>query len=145
VAANENKQRIASELGADGVAVMEGWDRRIEEIGPNAAIEAARLYQAAPRLPVAEEETRNEGDHEASARAAYRQVAEKERREANMPAALVGLDRLEQRHGNLGVVDKFKRWDHSSGKILLMLQRVLVPRSASTSTTASAINGRSKL
>jgi hypothetical protein len=111
VAANENKHRIASELGLDGVGKMESWDRRISEAGPHAAIEAAQLYASQPRLPAAQEKDRNEGDHEKSARAAYWQTVEKERREGHMPATLSALDRLEQRHGSLGVVDTFKRWD----------------------------------
>jgi hypothetical protein len=109
VAANENKHRIASELGLDGVTAAEQWDRRIEEVGPRAAIEAGHLYGSAPRVSAPVEEERNEGDHEKSARAAYRQVQEREQRQANLPAAMAGLDRLEQRHG-LGVVDTFRRW-----------------------------------
>jgi hypothetical protein len=110
VSAKETKHRIASELGLEGVTVAEQWDRRIEQIGPHAAIEASQLYASAPRLSAPPQEDRQEGDYEKSARAAYSQVVEKEKRQANLPAAMAGLDRLEQRHG-LGVVDTFKRWD----------------------------------
>lgn len=111
VGAYENKHRLASELGADGIAAMQAWDHRIEQVGPYAAREAAQLYATQPRLSAPEEEERNEGDYEKSARAAFRAVAEKERRQANLPAALSGLDRIEQRHGSLGIVDTFKRWN----------------------------------
>jgi hypothetical protein len=110
VSAKETKHRIASELGLEGVTVAEQWDRRIEEVGPHAAIEAAQLYSSAPRFSPPPQEDRQEGDHEKSARDAYRQVQEREQRQANLPAAVAGLDRLEQRHG-LGVVDTFRRWD----------------------------------
>jgi len=110
VGARETKHRYASELG-DRAALLEHWDNRISEVGPYAAREAAQLYASAPRLPTPQDEQRDEGDHEKSVRAAYRAVAEKEKRQAQMPAALSALDRLQQRHGSLDVVDTFKRWD----------------------------------
>ena len=111
VSANENRHRLASELGLDGVTAAEKWNARIEQVGPSAAIEAAQLYASQPHLSARQEEDRQEDEHSRSARAAYRQVVEKERREANLPSALEGLDRLEQRHGSLNVLDTFKRWD----------------------------------
>jgi hypothetical protein len=111
VSARETKQSLASELGLDGVAAVEQWDHYIEKNGPAAARHAAELYATAPRILETKEQDRHEGDHEKSARAAYRQVADRERRQANMPATLAGLDRIQQRHGSLDVVNSFKRWD----------------------------------
>jgi hypothetical protein len=113
VAAAETKRNLASELGLEGVSRLQEWDRRIEEVGPSAAIEAARLYASQPRIPAQsqQEEERNEDDHSRSAREAFRQVQEREERQAHMPSALQGLDRLEQRHGSLTVVSDFRRWN----------------------------------
>jgi hypothetical protein len=109
VAAGEHKHRIASELGNDGVSKMAMWDERISQVGANAAAEAASLYASSPRLPAKEEEPEGPDQHINAARSAYRSAQAKA--EANIPQALLGLDRMEQRHGNLGVVDKFRRWD----------------------------------
>ena len=111
VGARENRERIASDLGLDGVSAAEAWDQRISQIGPNAALEAAQLYASAPRPSAKAEEERDEPDHMRTVRAAFRAVAEKESRQATMPAALAGINRLEQRHGSLGLVDKFRKWD----------------------------------
>ena len=111
VVAAETKRNLASELGLEGVSRLQEWDRRIEEVGPSAAIEAARLYASQPRIPAQQEEERNEDDHSRSAREAFRQVQEREERQAHMPSALQGLDRLEQRHGSLNVVSDFRRWN----------------------------------
>jgi hypothetical protein len=113
VAAAETKRNLASELGLEGVSRLQEWDRRIEEVGPSAAIEAARLYASQPHIPAQsqQKEERNEDDHSRSAREAFRQVQEREERQAHMPSALQGLDRLEQRHGSLNVVSDFRRWN----------------------------------
>jgi hypothetical protein len=112
VGERENKHRIASEVGADGVNTMEAWDRRIEQVGPNAAAEAARIWASAPRFSAPEEEKRDsDSDHQADTRRAYHAAVQKQQLEASMPQALAGLDRLERRHGNLGVVSKFQRWN----------------------------------
>jgi hypothetical protein len=109
--ADGHRYDLADELGHDGVSAMEGWDRRISEIGPNAALEAANLYASAPRSSPPKEDERDEDDHAKAARAAFRSVAEKEGRQAALPATLAGLDRLQQRHGSLDVISDFKRWD----------------------------------
>jgi hypothetical protein len=111
VSAADRKRNLASELGLDGVNRLQEWDSRIEQVGPSAAIEAAQLYASQPRIPAQQEEDRQESGHKAAARAAYRQVVEKEQRQANLPAALSALDRLEQRHGSLNVVSDFRRWN----------------------------------
>jgi hypothetical protein len=112
VAAAERKRELASELGLDGVAAAEQWDRRISEIGPRAALEAGELYARQPKPQEQVEDDRNEDEHSRSARSAYRQVVEKEQRQAHLPASMAGLDRLAQRHGSLNVVDTFRRWDN---------------------------------
>jgi hypothetical protein len=111
VAGHEHKHRLASELGASGLAAVEQWDRRIEEIGPNAAIEAAQLYQAAPRLPAQEEEQPDPDDHINAARSAYRSATAKADREAHLPTTLAALDRHQHRHGDLRLIERFKHWD----------------------------------
>lgn len=111
VAAAENKRNLASDLGLEGASTIEQWNRRIEEIGPNAAIEAAQLYARAPRVSAPQEEDRNEDDHSRSVRAAYRQAAARAAREEHLPAAVSALNRIEQKHGSLDILDRFKSWD----------------------------------
>jgi hypothetical protein len=109
VAEKETKHRIAEDLGFDGVSAAESWDRRIEQIGPRAALEAGELYRSQPKMPVVEDDEKD--DHIKAARAAFKQAQEKEQRQAHMPRALEALDRLKQRHGSLEVVGTFKKWD----------------------------------
>jgi hypothetical protein len=110
VAEKEKKHRLAEDLGLDGVTAAESWDRRIESVGPRAALEAGELYRSQPRTPIAVEDGERD-DHIIAARAAFKQAQLKEERAAHMPRAIEALDRLKQRHGSLDVVSDFKKWD----------------------------------
>jgi hypothetical protein len=112
VAANENRHRTASELGAEGMRAAEAWDYEIERHGPNTALHAAQLYARQPRLPTPPEDIReSDDDHMSAARRALHQAKAKAEREATMPAALDGYDRLVNRHGTPEVIEKYKRFD----------------------------------
>jgi hypothetical protein len=105
VSANERRERLAGELGSSGVAALSTWHNRIHEVGPRAALEAAQLYQTAPRPPAVVEEEHDDPDHQAAARSAYRSAKQRAERQGDMDSARSGLDQFERRYGSLDVVE----------------------------------------
>jgi hypothetical protein len=104
---NERRERLASDLGSDGVAAVSAWDNRIEQVGPRAALEAAQIYQTAPRPSVAQEESHDDDSWQGAARSAYRSAKQKAERQGNLDHARYGLGQLERKYGTLDVIEDF--------------------------------------
>jgi hypothetical protein len=92
------------------------WNQNLKTHGPNSAFIARDIYQRWPRQDSArssaaepKEEDRNEDDHMASARKAFREVSRRQSPE-DRDRALAGIDALEREHGTLGVIPLFNKW-----------------------------------
>jgi hypothetical protein len=112
-AEHSEKSRVdemADKYGHDGVNQMLHWNAEIKHSGPNVAQKAGLYYATQPRpAPEPEDEPRNEDDHMAAVRAAFRQESKKQTPEQKA-AAVDGIRKLSDEHGNLGIIDKFGNW-----------------------------------
>lgn len=111
VAHSERRQAYLEEFGAEGISRANEWSDQITQHGPKAALHAASLYAIQPRPAQPKEEQRDDGDHMAAARSAYRATVAKEAHAGDRHQARAGLDRFEQGWGTLDALDNFKRWD----------------------------------
>jgi hypothetical protein len=109
VADHERREQLADEFTAEGVDRALYFENRIRQVGPNAAKEASYLYASRPRHIAEPEEDRNEDDHTASARAAFRQESRKQS-PADHARARAGIDALARDHGSVDVLNKYARW-----------------------------------
>jgi hypothetical protein len=110
VADREHKYKLASDLGSDGMAAIEHWDRRISERGLDAAREAGLFYATRPRATPVAEEPYDDDDHQASARAALRSLKDKAAREENLPHTYQRVEEFANRHGGLQPLHRMIEW-----------------------------------
>src|SRR5215471_2292888 len=115
VAGNERKSALAGEIGLAGARAARMWDERADQVGAQQAVaEASQLYRAQPKASgKAPREPQFRNDHEHlmdAARRAYATATEKAQTRADMPATMRELNAIEQRHGNLDVIERRKAW-----------------------------------